>query len=67
MLLTPGAGPLPSLCGYLGKRDTEGISHALAASRVGFETIADVADLNLARRIPDGTGGVGKEERLFFR
>jgi hypothetical protein len=64
--MSAGLDPALCLCGYFRKRDTQGVGHPSAVCRVSFQAIADVANLDLPRRILDGAGGVGKEERLFL-
>jgi hypothetical protein len=66
LVLAMSEGSALCLCGYFRKRDTQGVGHPLAVSRIGLQTIADVADLNLPRCVAECTGGVGKEECLLF-
>ena len=53
-------------CGQFGKRDTEGVGHPFAVSRVGLQAVANVAELDLPRRTADGPDGVSEEELLFL-
>ena len=54
------------LC-YLAKRNANSLGYTFAVGRIGLQAVADMAYLDLFRRIGNGTGGVFEEEFLFFR
>ena len=55
-----------SLCRKLAHRNAQRLGHAFAVSRIGLQTIADVANLNLLRGIAHRAGGVLEESLLLF-
>ena len=57
----------PTSLGHVLQRNTECLGHPLAVSRIGLQAVADVANFDLPERIGNGTGGIAKQKRLFFR
>ena len=48
---------------HFGKQDSQRLRHPLAVGRIGLQTVADVADLDLPWRPADGAGIVGEKHR----
>jgi hypothetical protein len=49
-----------SLFWHLVQQNAERVGHALAVCRVCLQAVADMTDLDLPRRVADGSRGVGK-------
>ena len=60
-------GACLSLGRHLGQLNAEGVGHSFPVCRGGLQAVADVANLDLLRRIAEGPGGILEQNLLLLR